>query len=131
MLERHRLISMARTDIAKCVVYETGKPLADALGEVEYALGFAWWFAGESEQFHGSIAQPSLSDRRTFVVKQPIGVSVAMAPWNFPLAMVMRKTCVALAASCTMIIKPSPETPLSILTLADLALHASMPLFEN
>lgn len=124
LLEWHRLITNARADIATLVVYETGKPTAEALGEVDYALGFAWWFAGEAERVRGSIAQPSISNRRTFVVKQPIGVSVALVPWNFPIAMTIRKAAAALAAGCTMIIKPSPETPLSVLALADLALRA-------
>ncbi|KAF9891683.1 hypothetical protein FE257_003695 [Aspergillus nanangensis] len=127
LLEWHRLISHAKRDIATLVVYETGKPMAEAIGEVDYALGFAWWFAGEAERVRGSIAQPSISNRRTFVVKQPIGVSVALVPWNFPIAMTIRKAAAALAAGCTMVIKPSPETPLSVLALADLALRAGFP----
>lgn len=124
LLEWHRLISNAKKDIATLVVYETGKPLTEALGEIDYALSFAWWFAGEAERVRGSIAQPSISSRRTFVIKQPIGVSIALVPWNFPIAMTIRKAAAALAAGCTMIIKPSPETPLSVLALADLALRA-------
>lgn len=124
LLKWHHLITTARADIATLVVYETGKPMAEALGEVDYALGFAWWFTGEAERVRGSIAQPSISNRRTFVIKQPIGVSVALVPWNFPIAMTIRKAAAALAAGCTMIIKPSPETPLSVLALADLALRA-------
>ncbi|KAK1148910.1 hypothetical protein N8T08_007582 [Aspergillus melleus] len=124
LLKWHTLITNARSDIAKLIVYETGKPMTEALGEVDYALGFAWWFAGEAERVRGSVAQPSSSNRRTLVIKQPIGVSVALVPWNFPVAMTIRKAAAALAAGCTMIIKPSPETPLSILALADLALRA-------
>lgn len=101
--------------------------MAEALGEVDYALGFAWWFAGEAERIRGSIAIPSVSDRRTLVIKQPIGVSVALVPWNFPVAMIIRKVAAALAAGCSMIVKPSPETPLSVLALADLALRAGFP----
>lgn len=101
--------------------------MSEALGEVDYALGFAWWFAGEAERVRGSIAQPSINDRRTFVVKQPIGVCVALVPWNFPVAMIIRKVSAALAAGCTVVIKPSPETPLSVLALADLALKAGVP----
>ncbi|KAK3179341.1 hypothetical protein K4F52_009164 [Lecanicillium sp. MT-2017a] len=127
LLEWHRLITNAREDIAKLVTYETGKPLTEARGEVDYALGFAWWFAGEAERIRGSIAVPSVSDRRTLVVKQPIGVSVALVPWNFPVAMIIRKVAAALAAGCSMIVKPSPETPLSVLALADLALKAGFP----
>ncbi|KAK2469895.1 hypothetical protein H9L39_18710 [Fusarium oxysporum f. sp. albedinis] len=123
----HGLITQARDDIAQLVVYETGKPMAEALGEVDYALGFAWWFAGEAERVRGSIAIPSAPGRRTFVIKQPIGVSVALVPWNFSVAMITRKVAAALAAGCSMIVKPSPETPLSVLALADLALQAGVP----
>lgn len=127
LLKWHELITAARDDIAKIVVYETGKPLAEALGEVDYALGFAWWFAGEAERIRGSVAQPSVGNRRTIVIKQPIGVSVALVPWNFPIAMTIRKVAAALAAGCTMILKPSPETPLSAMALADLAIRAGVP----
>lgn len=127
LLKWHSLITEAREDIAKLMVYETGKPTAEALGEVDYALGFAWWFAGEAERIRGSIAQPSVSSRRTFVIKQPIGVCVALVPWNFPVAMIIRKVAAALAAGCSIIVKPSPETPLSVMALADLALRAGLP----
>ncbi|RNJ59405.1 Succinate-semialdehyde dehydrogenase, mitochondrial [Verticillium nonalfalfae] len=127
LLKWHDLITAAREDIATLVTYETGKPLVEARGEIDYALGFAWWFAGEAERVRGSIAIPSVSERRTFVVKQPIGVSVALVPWNFPVAMIIRKVAAALAAGCSMIVKPSPETPLSTLALADLALRAGVP----
>ncbi|KAJ5146824.1 uncharacterized protein N7443_001574 [Penicillium atrosanguineum] len=127
LLKWHELITNAREDIAKIMVYETGKPMTEALGEVDYALGFAWWFAGEAERIRGSVAQPSISDRRTFVIKQPIGVSVALVPWNFPVAMIIRKVAAALAAGCSMIVKPSPETPLSVNALADLAMRAGLP----
>jgi succinate-semialdehyde dehydrogenase/glutarate-semialdehyde dehydrogenase len=124
LLAWHNLISDAREDIAKIVVHETGKPMAEALGEIDYALGFTWWFAGEAERIRGTTAIPSISTRRVFVVKQPIGVCVALVPWNFPVAMILRKVAAALAAGCTMIIKPSTETPLSVLALADLAARA-------
>jgi succinate-semialdehyde dehydrogenase / glutarate-semialdehyde dehydrogenase len=124
----HELISTAREDIAKIVVYETGKPMAEAVSEVDYALGFAWWFAGEAERIRGSIGLPSVSNRRTFVIKQPIGVCVALVPWNFPVAIIIRKVAAALAAGCTMIVKPSPETPLSVMALADLGHSVGIPL---
>lgn len=127
LLKWHELITAARDDIAKIVTYETGKPLVEATGEVDYALGFAWWFAGEAERIRGSVGQPSVSSRRTFVIKQPIGVSVALVPWNFPVAMIIRKVAAAVAAGCSMIVKPSPETPLSVMALADLALRAGLP----
>jgi acyl-CoA reductase-like NAD-dependent aldehyde dehydrogenase len=127
LLKWHELITNAREDIAKIVVYETGKPMNEAIGEVDYALGFAWWFAGEAERIRGTVAQPSVSSRRTFVVKQPIGVSVALVPWNFPVAMIIRKVAASLAAGCSMIVKPSPETPFSVMALADLAHRAGLP----
>ncbi|EGE85176.1 succinate-semialdehyde dehydrogenase [Blastomyces dermatitidis ATCC 18188] len=127
LLKWYDLITNSREDIARLVVYETGKPITEARGEVDYALGFAWWFAGEAERIRSSIAIPSVSERRTFVVKQPIGVSVTLVPWNFPVAMIIRKVAAALAAGCSMIVKPSPETPLSVLALADLALRAGFP----
>ncbi|KAF7594661.1 hypothetical protein BBP40_008753 [Aspergillus hancockii] len=126
LLTWHELITNARENIATIVVYETGKPMAEALGEVDYALGFAWWFAGEAERVRGSIATPSVSNRRTFFIKQPIGVSIALVPWNFPVAMIVRKVAAALAAGCTMIVKPSPETPLSVMAVAGLALRAGL-----
>lgn len=72
------------------MTYETGKPLAEARGELDYALGFTWWFAGEAERIQGSVSVPSAPNRRTFTVKQPVGVAVALVPWNFPIAMILR-----------------------------------------
>lgn len=124
MLKWHELITAARDDIAQIVTYETGKPLAEAQGELTYALGFTWWFAGEAERIQGTVSVPSAPNRRTFTYRQPIGVAVALVPWNFPVAMILRKAGAALAAGCTMVVKPSPETPLSCLTLAHLASKA-------
>jgi len=120
----HTLISENKEDIAKILTYETGKPMAEAMGELEYSLGFTWWFAGEAERIQGSVSVPSAPNRRTFVIKQPIGVAVALVPWNFPIAMILRKAGAAFAAGCTMVVKPSPETPLTCLTLAHLASQA-------
>lgn len=94
------------------------------MGELEYALGFPWWFAGEAERIDGTVGHSAIPDRRTFTIKQPIGVAAALVPWNFPVAMILRKASAALAAGCTMVIKPSPETPLSVLALVELALRA-------
>ncbi|KAF4481637.1 succinate-semialdehyde dehydrogenase [Fusarium agapanthi] len=127
LLEWHRLIGDAKEDIAKLVTYETGKPLAEARGEIDYSLGFAWWFAGEVERIQGTIGASSNAERRVVMIKQPIGVTVALVPWNFPIAMIMRKASAAFAAGCSMIVKPSPETPLSCLALADLATRAGFP----
>ncbi|KAF5657623.1 succinate-semialdehyde dehydrogenase [Fusarium heterosporum] len=124
LLEWDRLIRENKEDIAQVLTYEAGKPLPEARDEIEYALGFTWWFAGEAERIRGNISVPSISDRRVFVVKQPIGVCVALVPWNFPIAMILRKAGAALAAGCTLIAKPSPETPLTTLILAKLAVDA-------
>ncbi|KAJ5706081.1 hypothetical protein N7536_001770 [Penicillium majusculum] len=121
LLKWHQLIRDARDDLATILTYETGKPLSEAYGEIDYATGFTWWFAGEAERIRGDVSTPSAPNRRVVVVKQPIGVCAALVPWNFPIAMILRKVGAALAAGCTMIAKPSPETPLTTLTLAYLA----------
>lgn len=127
LLKWDQLIRAARSDIAKILTHETGKPIAESYGEIDYATGFTWWFAGEAERIHGGISVPAAPGRRVFTVKQPIGVAAALVPWNFPIAMVLRKAGAALAAGCTMIVKPSPETPLSVLVLAHLAQKAGFP----
>ncbi|KAJ5731286.1 uncharacterized protein N7483_005794 [Penicillium malachiteum] len=124
LLKWHELIRENRDDIATILTYETGKPLAEAYGEIDYATGFTWWFAGEAERIRGDISTPAAPNRRVLVIKQPIGVCVALVPWNFPIAMILRKVGAALAAGCTMIAKPSPETPLTTLVLAYLAKKA-------
>lgn len=86
LLEWDRLIRQNRDDLARILTYETGKPLAESNGEIDYALGFTWWFAGEAERVRGNVSVPATPDRRVFVIKQPIGVSVALVPWNFPIA---------------------------------------------
>ncbi|GAB7363713.1 hypothetical protein MBLNU230_g4281t1 [Neophaeotheca triangularis] len=127
LLKWDSLIRENRDDIARIVTFETGKPYAEAQGELDYALGFTWWFAGEAERVQGTIQVPAAPGRRVFTVKQPIGVAVALVPWNFPVAMILRKAGAALAAGCTMIVKPSPETPFSVLSLAYLAEKAGFP----
>ncbi|RMZ87254.1 hypothetical protein DV736_g5525, partial [Chaetothyriales sp. CBS 134916] len=124
LLKWHELITAAKDDLAKILTHENGKPLAESIGELDYSLGFTWWFAGEAERIQGSIAVPSAPNRRTFIIKQPIGVAVALVPWNFPIAMILRKAGAAFAAGCTMVVKPSPETPLTCLALAHLATKA-------
>ena len=80
------LIRENKDDIARILVYETGKPLAEAYGEIEYAASFTRWFAAEAERIQGTNFTPSVPDRRVFTIKQPIGVSAALVPWNFPIA---------------------------------------------
>ncbi|KAI1171601.1 aldehyde dehydrogenase [Nemania sp. FL0916] len=121
------LIRANKEDIARILVHETGKPLSEARGEIDYATGFTRWFAGEAERIQGTTYPAALPGRRIFTIKQPIGVVAALVPWNFPIAMVLRKASAALAAGCTMVVKPSPETPLTALTLAYLAEKAGVP----
>lgn len=80
------LIRDNKDDIAKILVYETGKPLAEAHGEIDYATSFTRWFAAEAERIQGTVFQPAIAGRRTFTIKQPIGVAAALVPWNFPIA---------------------------------------------
>ncbi|KEZ44924.1 Succinate-semialdehyde dehydrogenase [NADP(+)] GabD [Scedosporium apiospermum] len=123
----HHLIVAARDDLAKILVYETGKPLAEAYGEIDYATTFTWWFIGEAERIQGSTITSAVAGRRGFTIKQPVGVAAALVPWNFPIALTLRKASAALAAGCTMIVKPSPETPVSAISLAHLAIRAGFP----
>lgn len=127
LLRWDALIRAAKPDLARILTHETGKPLAEAMGEIDYATGFTWWFAGEAERIHGSITMPAAPNRRILTIKQPIGVAAALVPWNFPIAMVLRKAGAALAAGCTMIVKPSPETPIATLAIANLAQRAGFP----
>lgn len=127
LLAWHDAIVAAKDDLAKIITYETGKPLAEAYGELDYAIPFTWWFMGEAERIQGTVSVPAAASRRVLTVKQPIGVSVALVPWNFPVAMILRKASAAFAAGCTMIVKPSPETPLTMLALAELAGRSGFP----
>lgn len=127
LLKWHELTTAARDDLAQILTHETGKPLAESYGELDYSLGFLWWFAGEAERIQGTVAVPAAPNRRLFTIKQPIGVAAALVPWNFPVAMVLRKVGAAMAAGCTMVVKPSPETPISALVLAELARRAGIP----
>lgn len=123
----HRLLLSSRDDLAKILVHETGKPLSEAYGELDYGISFTWWFTGEADRIQGSTFTSAAPNRRAITIKQPIGVAVAMVPWNFPIALVLRKASAALAAGCTMVIKPSPETPITALCLAQLATQAGFP----
>ncbi|GLA60920.1 hypothetical protein AtubIFM54640_001422 [Aspergillus tubingensis] len=121
------LIRTHKTDLAKIITYETGKPLSEALGEIDYATSFTRWFSGEAERVSGTISSSAVPGRRIMTIKQPIGVAAALVPWNFPVAMVLRKVAAAIAAGCTMIVKPSPESPVSALAIAGLAMRAGFP----
>ncbi|WP_249584005.1 NAD-dependent succinate-semialdehyde dehydrogenase [Pseudomonas viridiflava] len=114
-------------DLARLLSQEQGKPLAEAMGEVVYAASFLEWFAEEAKRAYGDVIPGHRTDARIIVVKEAIGVVAAITPWNFPLAMVTRKVGPALAAGCTLILKPSEETPLSAFALAVLAEQAGIP----
>jgi len=114
-------------ELAHLLTLEQGKPLAEARGEIKYGASFVEWFAEEARRVYGDIIPPHAADKRVTVIKQPIGVVGAIIPWNFPNAMITRKVAPALAAGCTVVIKPSDLTPLSALALADLAEQAGFP----
>jgi len=121
------LIVANTQDLATLMTLEQGKPLAEAAGEVAYGASFIEWFAEEAKRVTGSIPSTTSNDRRLIVMKQAIGVCVAITPWNFPNAMITRKIAPAMAAGCTIVIKPAELTPLSALALAELALRAGIP----
>ncbi len=128
LLERwHALILKNEADLARIMTAEQGKPLAEAAGEIRYAATFVKWFAEEARRIEGkTIASPELN-RRIFVTMEPVGVAAAITPWNFPAAMITRKCAPALAAGCTVIVKPSELTPFTALALAKLAEEAGFP----
>src|SRR3989442_14227328 len=106
---------------------EQGKPLSEARGEIAYGASFIEWFAEEGKRAYGDTIPSPWADKRILVIKQPIGVSALITPWNFPNAMITRKAGPALASGCTMILKPASQTPLSALALAELAVRAGVP----
>ncbi|MEO5694341.1 MAG: NAD-dependent succinate-semialdehyde dehydrogenase, partial [Usitatibacter sp.] len=114
-------------DLAAILTAEQGKPLAEAKGEVVYGASFIEWFAEEAKRIYGDVIPSPWADKRIVVIRQPIGVVGAITPWNFPNAMITRKAGPALAAGCTMVVKPASQTPLSALALAVLAERAGIP----
>jgi len=114
-------------DLALLMTTEQGKPLAEAKGEVAYAASFIEWFAEEAKRVYGDTIPGHQADKRITVIKQPVGVTAAITPWNFPAAMITRKAAPALAAGCTMVVKPAPQTPFTALALAELAERAGIP----
>jgi succinate-semialdehyde dehydrogenase/glutarate-semialdehyde dehydrogenase len=114
-------------DLALIMTTEQGKPLAEAKGEIAYAASFIEWFAEEAKRVYGDVIPPHQADKRIVVVKQPVGVCGAITPWNFPAAMITRKVGPALAAGCTIVVKPATQTPFSALALAELAERAGLP----
>ncbi len=121
------LIMANQEDLALLMTLEQGKPLAEAMGEVAYGASFVEWFAEECKRIYGDTIPEHLPGRRLVVTKEPIGVVAAITPWNFPIAMITRKCAPAMAAGCTVVIKPAEDTPLSAFALAELAERAGIP----
>ena len=113
--------------LARQLTREMGKPITEARGEIEYAASFLDWFAGEGERVYGDIIPPAVPGKRHLVLKQPVGVVAAITPWNFPAAMVTRKVAPALAAGCTVVLKPAEQTPLTAISLMELFAEAGLP----
>jgi succinate-semialdehyde dehydrogenase/glutarate-semialdehyde dehydrogenase len=121
------LIIENRDDLARLITAEQGKPLKEATGEVNYGASYIEWFAEEAKRLYGDVIPAPSAGRRYIIIRQPVGVVAAITPWNFPLAMITRKAGPALAAGCTMLLKPAEATPLSALALAELAARAGIP----
>lgn len=121
------LIVANADDLARIIVLEEGKPFAEAKGEIAYAASFVEWFAEEAKRVKGDVMAATERGRRIVTLKEPIGVCAAITPWNFPAAMITRKAAPALAAGCTMVVKPAEQTPLTALALAELAERAGVP----
>ena len=123
----NNLLLEHQEDLALIMTAEQGKPFDEARGEIRYAASFIEWFAEEAKRIYGDTIPPHQKDKRILVLKQPVGVCAAITPWNFPAAMITRKAAPALAAGCTMVVKPASATPFSALALAELAHRAGIP----
>ena len=123
----YELMLENQEDLALMMTLEQGKPLAESRGEIGYAASFLEWFAEEAKRVYGETIPTHQSDKRLLVIKQPVGVCVAITPWNFPSAMITRKAAPALAAGCTVVVKPATQTPLSAFALCELAQQAGLP----
>ncbi|OMF83125.1 NAD-dependent succinate-semialdehyde dehydrogenase [Paenibacillus glucanolyticus] len=123
----HQLIADHTDELARIMTTEQGKPLKEAAGEIRYANSFVEWYAEEGKRIYGETIPGSSSRQRIIVTKQPVGVVAAITPWNFPASMITRKVAPALAAGCTVVIKPSGETPFTAIKLVELADEAGIP----
>lgn len=123
----HELIAEHTDELARIMTTEQGKPLKEAAGEIQYANSFVAWYAEEGKRIYGETIPGSSSRQRIIVTKQPVGVVAAITPWNFPASMITRKVAPALAAGCTVVIKPSGETPFTAIKLVELADQAGIP----
>jgi len=127
LMRWYQLLHHHADDLARIMTAEQGKPLAEAKGEVAYGASFIEWFAEEARRVYGETVPSTDNNKRFLVIKQAMGVCAAITPWNFPIAMVTRKVAPALAAGCTVVIKPAEQTPLSALAVAELAQRAGIP----
>jgi succinate-semialdehyde dehydrogenase/glutarate-semialdehyde dehydrogenase len=127
LMKWFHLLHQHADDLARIMTAEQGKPLAEAKGEVGYGASFLEWFAEEGRRVYGETIPTTDNNKRYLVIKQAMGVCAAITPWNFPIAMITRKVAPALAAGCTVVIKPAEQTPLSALAVAELAQRAGMP----
>ncbi|HEX7249773.1 MAG TPA: NAD-dependent succinate-semialdehyde dehydrogenase [Burkholderiales bacterium] len=123
----YELMMASQEDLAQILTAEQGKPLAEARGEIAYGASFIEWFAEEAKRAYGEVIPSPWTDKRALVLKQPVGVAALITPWNFPNAMITRKAGPALAAGCTVVIKPAEQTPFSALAMAELAERAGVP----
>ncbi len=123
----YELMMANQEDLATIMTAEQGKPLAESKGEIAYAAAFIEWFAEEGKRLYGDVIPGHQADKRIIVLRQPVGVVAAITPWNFPAAMITRKVAPALAAGCTVVVKPASQTPYSALALAALAARAGVP----
>jgi succinate-semialdehyde dehydrogenase/glutarate-semialdehyde dehydrogenase len=123
----YELMMANQEDLALIMTSEQGKPLTESRGEIGYAASFVEWFSEEARRVDGDVIASPWSDKRIVVVREPVGVCAAITPWNFPAAMITRKVAPALAAGCTIIVKPAMQTPLSALAMAELAARAGVP----
>lgn len=123
----HDLMMENQSDLARIMTAEQGKPLSESRGEIAYAASFVEWFAEEGKRIYGDVIPSPKAESRILTIKAPVGVCAAITPWNFPAAMITRKAAAALAAGCSIVVKPASQTPFSALALAELARRAGIP----
>ncbi|KAM4601072.1 succinate-semialdehyde dehydrogenase, mitochondrial [Polymixia lowei] len=121
------LLTQHKEELARLITFECGKPIKESLAEIAYSASFLEWFSEEARRTYGDIVPSAAKDRKLLLLKQPVGVASIITPWNFPSAMITRKVGAALAAGCTVVVKPAEDTPLSALALAELAGQAGIP----
>jgi len=127
IMKWYQLMEENKEDLARLMVLENGKPMAEAMGEMAYSNSFCEYYAHECRRLEGRTTPSPFTNTRIMTIRQPIGVCGMITPWNFPAAMITRKAAPALAVGCTVVLKPSEDTPLTALTMAQLAIDAGVP----